>query len=151
MASPRWATLLTHVSAAQAQDAAVAAAQHAADDVSQDSRTHFGLREGGQRESERLVIHAKNGHRIKGVGRRGGGGAEAEEEWIQPPLGPDTVSRSRPSLMGLMRCVFAEAFQPRSVFRSSDCVTIPPWRRRVSGWRSCASDMQAAREHRGKK
>lgn len=73
-----WPILLTHVSVAQAQDTAVAAAQHTTNDVSQDSRTHFGLHRGEQRESERLMIHAKNGHRIKGM-ERGGEGKELKQ------------------------------------------------------------------------
>lgn len=68
------------------------------------------------------MIHAKNGHRIKGgCGEgRGGAGVEAKEEWILAPLGPDTVSRSWQSLMELMKCVSVAAVQPLSVFRSSD-------------------------------
>lgn len=73
------------------------------------------------------MIHAKNGHRIKGVGRGGEGKeSKAKEEWILAPLGPDTVSRSWQSLMELMKCVFVAAVQPLSVFRSSHCETIQP-------------------------
>lgn len=78
VASQRWSILLTHVGVAQAQDAAVTAAQHTTDDVSQDSGTHFVLHRGEQRESEQLMIHAKNGHRIKGM-ERGGEGKESKQ------------------------------------------------------------------------
>lgn len=46
--------LLTHISTAQAQDTGIAAAEHTADDISQDACTHLGLVE-RTKDSEQLV------------------------------------------------------------------------------------------------
>lgn len=48
--------LLTYISASQTQDASIAAAEHAADDITQDARTHLGL-VGRTKDSRRLMIH----------------------------------------------------------------------------------------------
>lgn len=48
--------LLTHISTTQAQNTGIAAAEHTADDISQDACTHLGLLE-RTKDSEQLVIH----------------------------------------------------------------------------------------------
>lgn len=112
--------LLTHIAASQTQDTSVAAAEHAADDVSQDACAHLGLdgQNKGQRASrdsskEEHPMGGKKINKRKKQSRRG-----------MSPLGLNTVRRAQMELMG---CVIVAAVQALSVFRSTDRKTNRPW------------------------
>lgn len=92
--------LLTHIGASQTQDTSVAAAEHAADDVSQDACAHLGL--DGQNKGQRASCDSSEEERP--IGGKINKQKEETKQTRDESLGLEYCKKSSSGIDGLCNC-----------------------------------------------